>query len=197
MAGELIRDWNGWRRRREGKSNSPLVCLEHSIFLINRSSCLRLEKRLKEQKLKLSYLYFIPKSLPVCLWGHFSYCPHSLEMHRTILEQEEVARTRHELAIFFSALGRQMILENGHFFQESCALKSAAWPEKLSQSLDDPSYRSRNPFSSGHSRRVTVVLLRNHVQKKCFGKSYVWNQAADPGSESSKIAHNSCRALSG
>lgn len=118
-------------------------------------------------------------------------------MHRTILEQEEVVRTRCELDIFFSALGREMILENEHFLPESCALKSASWPGKLGQALDDPFYRSRNPFSSGHSRRVMIMLLRNHVPKKCFGKSYVWNQAADPGSESSKIAHNSCRALSG
>lgn len=53
---------------------------------------------------------FYSKSLPVFLPGHFSYCPHSLEEHRTMAEQEEVAGTRHELAVFsFPALGRDTI----------------------------------------------------------------------------------------
>lgn len=44
------------------KNNYPLVALEHSMFLINKSSFLKLVKGLKGQKLKLRYLYFIPKS---------------------------------------------------------------------------------------------------------------------------------------
>lgn len=32
--------------------------------------------------------------------------------------------------------------------------------------MDDPFYRSRNLFSSGHSRRVMIVLPRNHVFRK-------------------------------
>lgn len=90
----------GGEEERE-KNNSPLVGLEHIVFQINKSSCLRLVNGLKEQKLKLGYLYFIPKFPPIHLWGHFSYCPHSLEEHRIIMEQEEVAGTRLELAIFF------------------------------------------------------------------------------------------------
>lgn len=86
---DKVREMAGGEERRE-KNNSPLVGVEHIAFLINKSSCLRPVKGPKEQKLKRGYLYFIPKSLPVCLWGHFSYCPHSLEAHRTITEQEEV-----------------------------------------------------------------------------------------------------------
>lgn len=94
---------HGWRtdeglkwleRNMRERNNSLSVGLEYT-----KCSCLRLMKGLKEQKLKLR-LYFIPKSLPVCLWGHFSYCPHSLEFLRTILEQEDVARTGCELTIF-------------------------------------------------------------------------------------------------
>lgn len=115
------------RKEEEREKITLLVALEYT-----KSSCLRLMKGLKEQKLKLDYLYFIPKSLPVCLWGHFSYCPHSWELHRTILEQEEVARTKRELTVFsFSALGKQMILANEHFFQESCAMKLGAWLGEL------------------------------------------------------------------
>lgn len=118
------------------KNNSPLVGLEHTMFLISKSSCLRLVKGLKEQKLKLGYLYFILKSLHVCLWEHFSYCPHSLEEHRTITG---AGGSRCELAYFsFSALGRLMILVNEHFLQESCGVKSGACLGEPSQTLDDP-----------------------------------------------------------
>lgn len=162
------------------KNNSPLVGLEHTMFLISKSSCLRLVKGLKEQKLKLGYLYFILKSLRVCLWEHFSYCPHSLEEHRTITG---AGGSRCELAYFsFSALGRLMILVNEHFLQESCGVKSGACLGEPSQTLDDPSYRSGNPFSRGHSGRV--MRPRNPMlRKNAWGKSCVWDQAADPGSE--------------
>lgn len=87
------------------------------------------------------------------------------------MEEEEVARTRRELAVFsFSALGRERVREtilvNEHSLQESCGVKSGAWLGELSQTLDDPFYRSRNPFSSEHLRRVMIVLPRNHVFRK-------------------------------
>lgn len=142
---------------------------------------------------------FYSKSLPVCSWGHFSYCPHSLEEHRTIMEQEEVAGTRRELAVCsFSTLRRETILVNEHFLRESCGVKSGAWLGKLSQTLDDPP----PPIGVGIPSQVGIQEGYDHapreswVQKKCFGKSCVWNQAADIGPESPKIAHNSCRVLS-
>ena len=118
-------------------------------------------------KATVKLFIFYSKSLPVCSWGHFSHCPHSLEEHRTIVEQEEIAGTRRELAVFsLPTLGRETILVNEHFLQESCGMKSGAWLGKLSQTLDNPSYRSSNPFSSGHSRRVTIMLPRNRVFRK-------------------------------
>lgn len=48
------------------------------------------------------------------------------------MEQEEVAGTRRELAVFsFSALGRETILVSVHFLQESCDVKSGTWPPDL------------------------------------------------------------------
>lgn len=89
-----------------------------------------------------------------------------------------------------------MIFANEHFLQESCGVKSGPCLGELNQTLHDPFYRSRNPFSSGHSRRV--VLPRNHVlRENAWGKNCIWNQAADSGSESPKIAYNSCRVPSG
>lgn len=89
------------------------------------------------------------------------------------MEQEEVAGTGHKLALTsFCTLGRETILVNELFLQESCGVKSGVWPGKLSQTLDDPSYKSRNPFSSGHSRRVMVVLPRDRMfRKNALGKA--------------------------
>lgn len=81
------------------KNNYPLVGVENCMFLINKSYCLRLVRGLEVQKLKLSCLYFIPKILCL-LMGAFFILPSQPRGAQKVMEQEEVAGSRHQLGIF-------------------------------------------------------------------------------------------------